>query len=160
MYDEDDSFIEFAGCQIFSRMTFNVTGTAAGLNLDFAKFSFSAAYDRSNVVQGNQVYTWSTNKFNWIQFEGVTGLSDLITYAVREAPLYLSASPSSPPPSVNPSASPASTPPSVNPSVSPSSTTAVQETNPNPIITTSGSVYLSQHVIYSVILLFVAIAFV
>jgi hypothetical protein len=152
MYDVADSFIEFEGCQIFSRMTFNVTGTAAGLNLDFAKFSFSAAYDSSNVVQGNQVYTWSTSKFNWIQFEGVTDLAaDLITNTVKDAPMYLSASPSS---------SPSTESPTSTESESPSTSPIAQASNPNPNNLTNGSGYLSLHVISSVFLLLVTVAFV
>jgi hypothetical protein len=132
-YDKDKSFIELgkwstssSTCKIFSKISFDVDltdgGTNPGLSLDFSSFSATAQYDNTNVIQGEQIYGWSTRKYNWIQLEGVSELAEgFVTYEIKDQPYFVkpSAAPSEPklPPTVSPSPSP---------SVSPSSTSSVQ----------------------------------
>lgn len=110
-YNPADSFITLGltasgtKCRIFSRLSFIENGDS-GLSMDITKLTFNADYDASLVVDGTKTYSWTTNKFNWIQLEGVSGTdSSEFSYNIKEAPIY---------PSQTPSASPAMAPIATN----------------------------------------------
>jgi len=86
--------------------------------MDITKLTFNADYDASLVVDGMKTYSWTTNKFNWIQLEGVSGIdSSQFSYNIKDAPIY---------PSQTPTASPSMAPIATNTEENKTTTTIVE----------------------------------